>query len=89
MLNRKVETKEYHENGTLWFVTIIGIIEPIFYDLYKKYYTNKEGERFIKLKCQKFYNNNQFAWSLIWDEWGVLLNNDESQFRFDGTIIQL
>lgn len=87
MLLDKRNIKEHHKNGALWINQDIGIIEPLFYNLYPNRLTNDLGECYIKLKYEKFFDNGQFAWSLIWDENGKLINKKDNQFRKDGTII--
>lgn len=45
MIKEFKENKEYHRNGTLSYREIIGIIEPIFVDIYKN---NKTLHKFQK-----------------------------------------
>ena len=90
MLKEIIETKEYHENGTLMFTNRIGIVEPLFLDIYKKNKTlhksNKDDNYYIILKREKFFNNGQFGWILEYDERGNSIG-DKKQYRKDGTLI--
>ena len=88
MIKEKQTKTEYHKNGTLFFITEIAIIEPMFLHLYPQRLKNENDEYFIKLKCEKYFDNGQFAWSLIWNEDGELLNKSQLSYRKDGTIIQ-
>jgi hypothetical protein len=60
----------------------------MFLHLYPQRLKNENDEYFIKLKCEKYFDNGQFAWSLIWNEDGELLNKSQLSYRKDGTIIQ-
>ena len=88
MIKEKQTKTEYHKNNTLFFITEIAIIEPMFLHLYPQRLKNENDEDFIKLKCEKYFDNGQFAWSLIWNEDGELLNKSQPSYRKDGTIIQ-
>lgn len=89
MLSKKRIITELNKNGALWFNTEILYIEPGFEHLYQHKLIDSEGRPFIKLKCEKFFDNGQFAWKLEWNEKGELLNRHDKQFRKDGTIVQI
>ncbi len=61
----------------------------MFAHLYPQRLKNDNQEDFIKLKCEKYYDNGQFAWCLKWDEKGNLINKSQSCYRKDGTLIQM
>jgi hypothetical protein len=67
-----------------------AIIEPLFIDDYKTFlnFRTISNISFLKLECEKHFDNGQFAWSLIWDEKGEVMNKNEKSYRKDGTIIQ-
>lgn len=90
MLSQIQTITEYHPNGALWFTTDIAFVEPMFIDAYKNNTQLRDlnGKPYLKLKCEKHYDNGQFAWKLEWNESGDLINKNDSQFRKDGTLIQ-
>lgn len=89
MIKEIITITEHHKNGALFYQEKRGIIYPLFIDAYKN---NSElrlnnGVPYIKLECIKHFDNGQFAWSLKWDENGILLNKKEPTYRKDGTLI--
>lgn len=90
MLKEIIETQEYHKNGTLMFTNKIGVIEPLFLDIYKNNKTIhksiEDDNYYIILKREKFFDNGQFGWGLEYDLKGNSIG-DKKQYRKDGTLI--
>lgn len=91
MIKEFKENKEYHKNGTLSYREIIGVIEPIFVDLYKNNKTlhkfNDNENYYIKLFMRSTYDNNQLHWMYEYDESGNITNKS-NHYRKDGSVIQ-
>lgn len=91
MLGEIKTITEYHSNCALWFITVIAFVNP----KYISFYMNNTQLRgwnsakpYIKLKCEKYFDNGQFGWSLEWNELGELINKNNPSYRKDGAIIQ-
>jgi hypothetical protein len=90
MIKEIVTITEHHKNGALFYKEKIAIIEPLFIECYIGFVNlrNVNNVAFLKLECEKYFDNGQFAWSLLWDEKGNLINKKDLQYRKDGTIIK-
>lgn len=89
MIKEVITITEHHKNGALFYTEKRAIVEPLFIDAYKTFtnFRTIENESFLKMECEKYFDNGQFAWRLIWDEKGDVINKKEKSFRKDGTII--
>lgn len=90
MIKETITITEHHKNGALFYKEKRAIIEPLFIDAYKKFsnFITIENISFLKLECEKHFDNGQFAWSLKFDLEGNLINKNEHSYRKDGTLIQ-
>lgn len=87
MVKESIKLKEYHKNGTLSYLSEYDIIFPMFVDYYDNLIITVNCEYLLKRKIEKYFDNGQLSWRLIYDEKGFLINKYESSFRKDGTII--
>ena len=90
MIKETITITEHHKNGALFYKEKRAIIEPLFIDSYKKFsnFRTIENISFLKLECEKHFDNGQFAWSLKFDLEGNLINKNEHSYRKDGTLIR-
>lgn len=91
MLGEIKTITEYHPNGSLWFTTVIAFVNPKYIGFYMNNAQLREwnsSKPYIKIKCEKHFDNGQFGWKLEWNESGELLNKNDKSYRKDGTLIQ-
>lgn len=93
MLLNPITKTEYHDNGTLFFTTVTAEIVKGYEYLYdnnlqrRSQIDGKPVQPYIKLMCEKYYDNGQLAWRLVWDEEGNPTKDCSKHYRKDGTII--
>jgi hypothetical protein len=90
MIKEIITITEHHENGALFYVEKRAIIDPFFINAYIDLPTFRMLDNicYIKLENTKYFDNNQIAWSLKWNENGELINPNDLQYRKDGSIIK-
>lgn len=87
MIVETINLKEYHENGTLWIDEVRCYVDPSKIGLYGANLIKafEDGRYFFRKSVVKHYDNGQFAWSIIRDELGNIINKGAAKYRKDGT----